>query len=69
MPVEMEPVDSSNIAAVGYDGETSTLVVEFNNGRTYRYGGVPKGEYENLLNAGSVGQYFAYNIRNVFRVV
>lgn len=66
--MEMTPVDSSNIAAVGYDEDTHMLQVQFNNGRTYRYAGVPNGEYQNLLNATSVGNYFATNIKNIFRL-
>jgi hypothetical protein len=66
--MEMTPVASSNIAAVGYDETTHMLTVQFNNGRTYRYAGVPNGEYQNLLNASSVGNYFATNIKNVFRL-
>ena len=68
MPLEMTPVVSSNIASVGYDPDTQVLHIAFNNGRTYRYAGVPSGEYDNLLNAASVGSYFAANIRNVFRL-
>ncbi len=68
MATEMTPVSSSNIAAVGYDEDTKMLTVQFNNGRTYRYAGVPNGEYQNLLNATSVGNYFATNIKNIFRL-
>lgn len=66
--MEMVPVVSSNIAAVGYDENTHMLAVQFSNGRTYRYAGVPNGEFQNLLNASSVGSYFASNIKNIFRM-
>jgi hypothetical protein len=66
--MEMVPVASSNIAAVGYDESTKMLQVQFNNGRMYRYVGVPNGEFQNLLNASSVGSYFARNIKNVFNL-
>lgn len=56
------------ISMVGYDADTKQLSVMFSNGRTYRYGGVPAGEYQNLLSAQSVGRYFADNIKNVYRV-
>lgn len=66
--MDMTPVSSSNIAAIGYDADTKTLAVQFNNGRLYRYTGVPNGEYQNLLNASSVGSYFAANIKNIFNL-
>ena len=61
--MEMQPVSSSNLAAVGYDEESSTLRVEFLNGTSYEYYNVPKEVFEDLLNAGSKGQYFNSNIK------
>lgn len=66
--MEMVPVSSSNIASIGFDENTHILAVQFTNGRTYRYAGVPNGEFQNLLNATSVGSYFAANIKNIFRL-
>lgn len=66
--IAMQPVASSMIAAVGYDDEKQQLVVQFNNGREYKYGGVPASEFNALVAAQSVGQYFAANIKNVYRV-
>lgn len=60
--MNMIPVESSNLAAVGYNNETATLTIQFNNGRTYEYYSVPEYEYENLMNAGSKGQYANQNI-------
>jgi hypothetical protein len=57
-------VTSSNLRSVGYDADTSTLEIEFNSGEVYQYQGVPEGEYDALLNAGSHGSYFAGNIKN-----
>ena len=49
MPMpDMQPVSSSNIAAVGYDAENQTVYVQFLNGSTYAYKGVPEHEFENL---------------------
>lgn len=58
------PVSSSNLCAIGYDPDSQTLEVEFNNGRVYQYGGVPPFEYEALMGAASHGVYFNANIRN-----
>ena len=64
--MEMIPVDSSNIAAVGYDNETGTLTIQFNNGRTYEYYNVPEYEYENLMSASSKGTYAHQNIYETY---
>jgi len=56
--MEMIPVTSSNLAAVGYEYETATLRIQFLNGGMYDYQGVSSDVYEGLLAAGSKGQYF-----------
>lgn len=66
MSVEMVPVSSSNVASVGYDAENEIVHVEFLNGSKYIYKGVPKHEYEGLLNAPSVGSYLHRNYKNVY---
>ena len=63
---EMQSVSSSNIAAVGYDTENQTVYVQFLNGSTYAYKGVPEHEFENLLTASSVGSYLNRNFKNVY---
>jgi len=63
---EMHPVSSSNIAAVGYDTEDQTVYVQFLNGATYVYKGVPEHEFENLRTASSVGSYLNRNYKNVY---
>ena len=67
MPIpEMQAVSSSNIAAVGYDSENQTVYVQFLNGQTYAYKGVPEHEFENLRTAPSVGSYLNRNYKNVY---
>ena len=67
MPMpEMQPVNSSNIAAVGYDAENQMVYVQFLNGSTYVYKGVPDHEFENLRTAPSVGSYLNRNYKNVY---
>lgn len=58
------PVNSSNIASIGYDANTETLEVEFNSNHVYEYYGVPEGVYNELMSASSHGVYFAANIKN-----
>lgn len=71
MPLpDMRPVSSSNIASIGYDEATSDLYVTFtNSGRTYKYENVPPGEFSMLERAGSVGSYFAENIKGQYKMV
>jgi hypothetical protein len=65
--MDMINVDSSNLAAVGYDEESSILQVEFKNGGTYQYFDVPENLFEGLRDADSVGGFLAKNIKGGFR--
>ena len=64
--MQRTPVQSSNIASVGYDRAASTLEVEFKNGSVYQYQRVPEIEFRNLLEAASVGAHFNRHIRRRF---
>jgi len=67
MPIpDMHPVISSNIAAIGYDEGDQTVYIQFLNGPTYAYKGVPAHEFENLRTAPSVGSYLNRNYKNVY---
>lgn len=61
------PVQSSNLASIGYDPSSMTLEVEFISGRVYEYYDVPQSEYEGLMAAGSHGTYFNQNIKGHYR--
>lgn len=65
--MEMTPVSSSNIAAVGYDEDSQTLQIEFHNGTNYQYFDVPERIFTELRDAASVGAYLASNIKGVYR--
>src|ERR1051325_5370194 len=56
--VEIHPVDSSVLAAVGYDRERRGLEARFCNGRVYPYYDVPPGELGEGPSAKSGGWYF-----------
>jgi KTSC domain-containing protein len=45
------PVNSAAVAAVGYDGRTRVLEIEFRSGAVYRYYGVPMPVYHDFLRA------------------
>ena len=64
MPIDMTPVSSSNIAAVGYDADSRELTIEFNSGDVYIYDGIDPMSYESLMQAPSVGSFFYRFIRN-----
>jgi hypothetical protein len=50
-------VNSSNVAAVGYNAGKRVLGVTFNNGSSYQYFDVDESVFEGLRSAGSVGKY------------
>ena len=64
-----QTVSSSNINSVGYDESTGILEIEFNNGGIYQYSNVPLSEYESLISASSVGQYFHQNIKERYSFI
>tara|TARA_R110000868_G_scaffold395447_1_gene667119 strand:- start:5248 stop:5457 length:210 start_codon:yes stop_codon:yes gene_type:complete len=61
--MERTPINSSNLLSIGYQADTNTLEVEFKGGAVYQYFDVPLAIYEELINAVSLGVYFAANIR------
>ncbi|CAI8810058.1 KTSC domain-containing protein [Pseudomonas soli] len=56
--MQMVPVRSSAISAVGYDATTRRLKITFKQGRTYDFCRVPLEVYQGLINAPSVGAYY-----------
>jgi len=62
--MEFVEVESSNIGAVKY--EDSTLYIRFKTGAVYSYDGVSEELYKQLLNAPSIGKFFAANIKNAY---
>ncbi len=61
-------IRSSNIESVGYDSESETLEIEFDNG-VYRYSGVPEVVHRGLMSASSAGRYFHGNIKGKYASV
>lgn len=60
---EVVSVNSSAISTVKYDNDSSILTIVFNWGGEYDYPLVPRSEFENLVNAESVGRYFNQHIK------
>jgi len=65
--MERTAVTSSNVASVGYEEDSQTLEIEFNNGSIYQYYDVPKHIFDALMQGGSIGSYLATNIKGQYR--
>lgn len=66
--IEMQSVESWQIAALGYDAETQTLAIRFKNWKgeatsLYHYQNVSAAEFEALRDADSIGRHFGQNIK------
>lgn len=59
--MEMKAVESSNIAAIGWEDEV--MVVKFVKGGEYKYHGVPEEIYKAFMAAPSKGKFFHARIR------
>jgi len=68
--IPMTPVESSQVAAVGYDPSGKVLAVQFKAkagpGSIYHYADVPPDVYQGMLAAESCGKFFGANIRGKF---
>jgi hypothetical protein len=63
----MPQVSSSAIESVAYDDGTSTLDLWYKGGDRYSYFGVPRGVYEALLEADSIGGFVNKEVKPHFR--
>lgn len=59
--MKMIPVQSSNIASIGY--ESGTMHIRFHSGGLYTYSDVPEFLYMELMSAASKGRYFHAHIK------
>lgn len=62
--MNMIPVSSSAIAAIGYDPRGGHMRIQFRFGRTYDFCGVPLSVYEAFMAASSKGRYYDQHIRD-----
>ena len=65
--IELKPVESGQIKAVGYDEATNTLAVQFRHGKQaiYHYPGVKPETHAAFVGAESLGTFFRDNLRNL----
>lgn len=66
MAIEMKPVESSNLEAIGYSAEDQILQVRFKSGKTWRYRDFPPSAYSRLMAAESKGKFFAAHVRGIY---
>lgn len=65
--IELNPVDSNKIKAIGYDASTQTLAVVFKNGTgaVYHYPNVTPEAHAAFVGAESMGKHFGQHIQNL----
>jgi len=67
MNITLTPVESSQIAAVGYDTATRTLAIQFKSkkgvGNVYHYDNVPADVHQAFVAAESKGRFFGAHIK------
>ncbi len=60
--MELITVNSEMIHALGYDDEVQELEAIFMSGGIYRYTGVPRHVYEEMMASASIGRYMHEHI-------
>ncbi len=65
--MQRQPVSSSNIASIGYDGQSETLEIEFHDGSVYQYFNVPSVAHDGLMAASSHGSYLSAYIKGMYQ--
>ncbi len=63
--IQLEPVISSNIAAIGFDG-TSKMHVRFTNGATYEADGPQQSDFDDFKSSKSKGIHFNKVLKKAF---
>jgi hypothetical protein len=48
---QLIPIQSDNVQAAGYDANSMTMTVQFNNGYTYEYYGIPADLWDSFVAA------------------
>lgn len=64
--IELEPVSSSSIHAVGYDAARLLLAVQFKNGDVFQYANITEGLAEAFVTSESLGRFYASRIKGQF---
>lgn len=64
--MERKPVESSQVASIGYDAAARLLEVEFKNSGVYQYKEVPQDLAEAFVRSDSIGRFLAQHIKGRF---
>jgi len=64
--IQRQPVNSSDIASIGYDGASETLEIEFKATGVYRYFSVPKNVHDEFARTPSPGKFFLQHIKTKY---
>lgn len=64
--MQLIPVNSSAISAVGYEPSTMQMFIRFKQGHTYTFCRVPQTIFDGLLAASSKGTYYDHHIRGKY---
>lgn len=67
MPPVMRAVTSSHINRTGYDAETQEFHVQWTDGKTSVYEGVPAGVADSVQNSWSVGKALRESIKGAYK--
>lgn len=60
-------VASSSLSRVAYEPNSMVMSVEFHNGTVYEYFDIPQTLFEQLVAAGSAGQFLVQNVKGSYR--
>jgi hypothetical protein len=64
--IQRQPVNSSDIASIGYDDASETLEIEFKATGVYRYFSVPKNVHDEFARTPSPGKFFLQHIKGKY---
>jgi hypothetical protein len=64
--MEMIPINSGKLSAIGYDGRMRVLQVGLNNGSTLQYSGISEDTWRRFRNSGSAWSFYRDNIEEEF---
>ena len=65
--LRLQPVDSSAVEAIGYNGHERLLDIRYPSGEVYRYFDVSPQRHRALLEAESIGRYVNEHIKPNYR--
>lgn len=65
--MDRKSVESSHIAEIGYESESSTLEVQFKSGQVWQYYDVPETVWNEFDASDSKGKFFGREIKGHYR--